>query len=76
MSHFWYPRSEGSCANYNITFLVTETLGTILDVIILLLPVKLVSALQMLLKSRIQVSAIFLLGGLYAHYPLITVIHS
>ena len=64
------------CTNYNVTFLVTETLGTILDVIILLLPVKLVSALQMPLKNRIQVSAIFMLGGLYARFSWVIMTRS
>ena len=65
VDYLWNPREKGSCLpHYNQYYLTREVLGTILDAVILLLPIRTIMNLQMPRRSRFQITGIFLLGGL------------
>ena len=63
MPDFW---NTGFCVDYSVFFLVIEILETIGDAILLVLPIHMISTLQLSMRNKITVSFIFLLGGLYA----------
>jgi hypothetical protein len=60
----WEPTIPAKCINYLIYFIVSVSTELALDVIILTLPLKELSNLQMPLRRKIMLSLIFLLGGL------------
>lgn len=64
--HFW---NEHVCINYSNLFLSMEIIETIGDAILLVLPIHMISTLQLSRRNKITVSIIFLLGGLYANTP-------
>jgi hypothetical protein len=45
-------------------YLITEIIETVLDAVILILPIKSVLALQLPTRIRLSILGIFLLGGL------------
>ncbi|KAL1852348.1 hypothetical protein Daus18300_012243 [Diaporthe australafricana] len=52
------------CINYNIFWLVMGVVEEVLDICILVLPVRQVMKLQLSLQKKVGVASIFLLGGL------------
>ena len=48
--------------------MATEILGTMLDLVILALPTRGVWVLQMSNRTKVVLTLIFLLGGLYVHF--------
>ncbi|KAI0532017.1 hypothetical protein GGR58DRAFT_201439 [Xylaria digitata] len=62
---FWHRMKPGRCLNFNLFYLINGIAETIIDAIILALPVRAVFTVQVPLKTKILVSGIFLLGGLY-----------
>ena len=52
------------CINYNIFWLVTGIIESVIDLIILVLPFRIISKLHLDRSKRISVIGIFLLGGL------------
>lgn len=54
----------GHCINYNIFWLVMGVVVEILDICILVLPVRQVMKLQLSTQKKVGVASIFLLGGL------------
>lgn len=61
---FWKPLGHGTCIPYSTYILAHETMGILLDVAILVLPVRMIMGLQMAIRTRFLLSGIFLLGGL------------
>ncbi|KAK3985128.1 hypothetical protein QBC44DRAFT_374467 [Cladorrhinum sp. PSN332] len=53
----------GRCLNFDLYSLVVGTMDTVLDVAILVLPVRAVLSLQMPVKTKALLCGIFLLGG-------------
>jgi hypothetical protein len=62
--HFWKPLSPGVCHDFMLFYLITEIIETVLDAVILILPIKSVLALQLPTRIRLSILGIFLLGGL------------
>ncbi|KAF2248053.1 hypothetical protein BU26DRAFT_551453 [Trematosphaeria pertusa] len=60
---FWRRLKVGTCLNFNVMFLVTGIFDTVIDMVILLLPVRMALALQLPMRTRIAVAGIFALGG-------------
>lgn len=60
----WDLSLEGRCFDFNIFWFSMGVLETIIDIIILVLPIKMVLALQLSKRNKIVLSGIFLLGGL------------
>lgn len=60
---FWNRAKPGKCLNFNVMFLATGVVDTVLDIMILLLPVRMAFTLQLPKKTKIAVAGIFALGG-------------
>ena len=64
INHFWTPLGPGYCFNFDVYFLGVEVAEVIIDTIILVLPVHMISSLQLSRGSKALLSSIFLLGVL------------
>jgi hypothetical protein len=60
---FWIRTKPGKCLNFNVMFLGTGIVDTLIDVFILLLPVRMAFTLQLPTKTKVAVAGIFALGG-------------
>lgn len=60
----WDLSLDGRCFNFNIFWFCVGILETIIDITILVLPIKMVMGLQLSRRNKIVLSGIFLLGGL------------
>ena len=58
----WNPLVEGTCVNISATFIVTGAWNVLLDFAILLLPIRAIWLLQMPVRKKWQISAVFGLG--------------
>ena len=61
---FWHRLQPGKCLNFNLFSLIIGIFDILIDAIILALPVRAVSSLQLPARTKAIVSGIFLLGGL------------
>jgi hypothetical protein len=62
---FWITTIENKiCINTSMWFIVNSSMGALLDVVILVLPIRKVWGLRMSLRQKVVVSGMFLLGGL------------
>lgn len=64
IQRFWNPWISGHCLNLNLQALVIGILETILDAVILVLPLVWISTVQLQQRNKIALYGIFLLGGL------------
>lgn len=62
---FWHPELKGPCFNYDEFFLGSEIVDILLDFVILTLPVRMISKLQMSRQRKWILYLIFLVGGGY-----------
>ena len=60
----WDLSLKGRCFNFNIFWFSIGIIETVIDIIILILPIKMITGLQMSRRKKIVLSGIFLLGGL------------
>lgn len=60
----WDPLLQGHCINFDVFFLVIGLVDLLLNVTILCLPLRMIPGLKLPLKHKINLSLIFLLGGL------------
>ncbi|KAK8032065.1 hypothetical protein PG990_001799 [Apiospora arundinis] len=63
ISRFWDPLQPGRCINGNLFFLLICIGETLLDITVMVLPVRAISFVQIPLKTKLIVACIFLLGG-------------
>ncbi|OTA89975.1 hypothetical protein M434DRAFT_99552 [Hypoxylon sp. CO27-5] len=63
MDKFWHPMKPGRCLNFNLFYLTTNIVETVIDTAILALPIRAIFTVQLALKTQLIVSGIFLLGG-------------
>ena len=61
----------GHCNNFDIEYLVLAIIEVLVDVVLLVLPIHMVSTLQLSRYNKIILSMIFLLGGLYVSSNLV-----
>lgn len=61
---FWHRLKPGKCINFNLFSLIIGIFDILIDVTILILPIRAVLSLQLPTKTKAMVSGIFLLGGL------------
>ncbi|KAI1823889.1 hypothetical protein F4861DRAFT_301591 [Xylaria intraflava] len=61
---FWNRKKGEECLNFDLFYLLIGIFETIIDTLILVLPIRAVSNLKMSLKTKIVVSGIFLVGGI------------
>lgn len=61
---FWTLTLPGRCLDFNSYFLTIGIVETTIDVVILTLPIRMISTLQLSPRDKMILSAIFLLGGL------------
>ena len=61
---FWNPTVKGHYLNFDLFFLVTSIIETVIDLFILILPVPVISTIQLPPRSKIMLYGIFFLGGL------------
>lgn len=64
LHEFWMPRDPASCFNFNVFWLVAGILEAILDVIILVLPLRIVYGLKLSKRKKIALVGVFLFGAL------------
>jgi hypothetical protein len=62
MRHFWDPTVPGECFNFDNFFLVMSIVEIIIDVALLLLPLRMIANLQLNLQKKLMLSGIFALG--------------
>ncbi|KAL2141946.1 hypothetical protein VTI28DRAFT_1781 [Corynascus sepedonium] len=60
---FWHRLKPGKCINFNLFSLIIGIFDILIDVTILILPIRAVLSLQLPTKTKAMVSGIFLLGG-------------
>jgi hydrogenase/urease accessory protein HupE len=60
---FWIRTKPGKCLNFNIMFIGTGIVDTVIDIFILLLPIRMALKLQLPRKTKVAVAGIFGLGG-------------
>ena len=60
----WTPELPGKCANINALYIVSSVFNLLSDIAMLSVPIYLVWSLQMSVRRKIGVSAIFCVGGL------------
>ncbi|KAF2690333.1 hypothetical protein K458DRAFT_399671 [Lentithecium fluviatile CBS 122367] len=60
---FWNKLKPGKCVSGNNYFLGTGVSDTILDIIILLLPVRMALQLHLPMRTKVAIAGIFALGG-------------
>lgn len=63
-SGVWDRRHPAKCFNFAAFFLGTELVNLILDIVMLLLPLRVIRDLHMATAKKIQLCMVFLLGGL------------
>lgn len=63
LDKFWHPFKPGHCLDFNLFYLLIGVFETVIDVVILILPVRATFNVQLPLKTKLLVSSIFLLGG-------------
>jgi hypothetical protein len=61
---FWHRTKPGKCSNFNAVFLGTGIVDSFIDLIILLLPLRIIFTLNLPMRTRVAVAVIFVLGGL------------
>ncbi|KAL5426064.1 hypothetical protein PMIN05_011760 [Paraphaeosphaeria minitans] len=61
---FWHREKPGKCSNFNALFLGTTLVDTIIDLVILILPLRIVLTLHLPIRTKIAVAGIYVLGGL------------
>ena len=62
---FWDPMVPGHCMNIDSVNIITSVINAASDLVLLLLPILCVSKLQMSLRKKIGVSAVFATATLY-----------
>ena len=61
----WDPAIRPYCINFNVLLILHGSQNVVTDFVLLCLPMPLVWKLHMRTSRKVQVSAIFILGGLY-----------
>ncbi|KAF2446604.1 hypothetical protein P171DRAFT_472077 [Karstenula rhodostoma CBS 690.94] len=64
MDAFWHRTKPGKCLNFNALFIGTALVEAVIDLIILLLPLRVILTLHLPMRTRVAVAGIFALGGL------------
>lgn len=62
LDKLWNPLKPGRCLDFNLYYLIIGIIETLLDLAILVLPVRAVFKVQLPLKKRFMLAGIFLLG--------------
>ncbi|KAI0187056.1 hypothetical protein EV127DRAFT_483629 [Xylaria flabelliformis] len=63
LDKFWHPFKPGRCLDFNLFYLIIGVFETVIDIVILILPVRATFNVQLPLKSKLLISSIFLFGG-------------
>ncbi|KAI1773036.1 hypothetical protein F4818DRAFT_131356 [Hypoxylon cercidicola] len=63
LDKFWHPFKDVRCLNFNLFHLLIGIFETVIDIAILVLPVRATFNLQMPMKTKLLVAGIFFLGG-------------
>ncbi|KAL8880752.1 MAG: hypothetical protein Q9198_001901 [Flavoplaca austrocitrina] len=64
VKRMWQHQIEGHCYDFNTFFIASGVVDVLLDAIILSLPIKMISRLQMPYKKKVMLCFVFLIGGL------------
>ena len=64
VSKVWEPLVQGTCYNFNAFVFGSGLFDTLLDCLVLVLPVKSILGLQMPMSRKLSICGIFLVGGL------------
>ena len=63
VASWWDFSIQGTCVNYPLFYLITNSVDTLFDCLLLALPLREVYRLQMSMNRRVQLMLVFLLGG-------------
>ena len=64
LSAAWDPNANGACGNETLAYVLLESFGLFIDLLIMVVPIFRISQLDMSLKTRWKVGSVFSLGGL------------
>ena len=64
VTKFWSRLEPGYCFNFDTYYVAVQVIDVVIDTIILALPVRMVSKLQLSRTDKATILGIFLLGGL------------
>lgn len=62
------PSAGGYCFNFNIFWMTMGGVELVIDLVILIMPVRMILALRLSRQQKVLLVGIFLLGGLYVTY--------
>ena len=65
MESLWDPTVQARCINFNLQILILGIIGMITDIVIFAMPMGPVWRLKLPMARKWQLSALFLVGGLY-----------
>lgn len=64
-NYYWNKSIKGHCPPFILIYLIGLILNLVTDIAILVAPIPIIWGLQMNARSKIALTGIFLLGGLY-----------
>lgn len=64
LSHFWDPTVEGHCFDFNRYFLIMEIIDLVIDVVIMILPLRTIANLHLSRRKRLALLGVFSCGAL------------
>lgn len=72
---FWIRTKPGKCMNFNVMFLGTGIVDTLIDLAILLLPIRMAFTLHLPMRTKVAVAGIFALGGFVVITNIVRIIY-
>ena len=64
ITKFWSRLEPGSCFNFDTYYVAVQVTDVVIDTVILALPIRMVSKLQLSRTDKATILGVFLLGGL------------
>jgi hypothetical protein len=73
---YWHRDKEQRCASVNVFLLVINITDTILDFVIVILPIHMASELQLPMRTKVAVGGMFGLGGFVVVTDIVRLVSS
>ncbi|KAI1335078.1 hypothetical protein F5Y15DRAFT_260733 [Xylariaceae sp. FL0016] len=71
---FWGATTDGQCFNQRILILTDNVLSLLSDIVVLLIPCPMTRSLQVGLKAKLKIGAIFGVGGIACIFSLVRLV--
>ena len=66
-AYFWDKTLDGYCLNFLALWFVNAALNIVTDIAILVIPLRVIIAIQLPKKQKVWLVLVFALGGMYVH---------